>query len=336
MSIMETIKEHPVAIGGGLLLVFLVVSRMGSGPSNGSSAAIAASLESQRIASGTNVSLSSFSADMVKSNNVALSEMWVAGIAAQADLARANTTAETQIYMQWLTSMDNQARIEAARAVGMSEIDAGKIVAMDNTAAQITYQRDQIQGNQKALETLGALDYAKDNQLLSFQAATLPTLLQHEVNLNAMNAGATIQLHQINADTATTLADTAARTSLSLVDLGTARQIELARVQNEPAMQELYNQRRVNNINSWVKVSESINSGVLKWVGGGMLSSDIRLKKNIVFSGQFTARGFALYDYEYLGSDVRFRGVMAHEVQAVNPGAVIEHAGFLMVDYSKV
>ena len=76
-------------------------------------------------------------------------------------------------------------------------------------------------------------------------------------------------------------------------------------------------------------------SGIGSALGRLMAFSDIRLKENIERVGT-TEGGIPIYEYNYLGSDVRHVGVMAHEVEHI-PGAVIEHeSGFKLVDYSKV
>jgi hypothetical protein len=79
-------------------------------------------------------------------------------------------------------------------------------------------------------------------------------------------------------------------------------------------------------------------------VGGGMLGgggniapSDIRLKTDIVPAGE--RNGHAWYTYRYVWDDVGTvrGGVMAQEVMATHPEAVLTHPlGFLMVDYSKL
>lgn len=66
--------------------------------------------------------------------------------------------------------------------------------------------------------------------------------------------------------------------------------------------------------------------------GFGTLFSDRRLKSNIERIGTHP-RGFGVYEYEIFGK--RERGVMAQEVQQIQPEAVIQHpSGFLMVNYA--
>ena len=60
--------------------------------------------------------------------------------------------------------------------------------------------------------------------------------------------------------------------------------------------------------------------------------SDIRLKTNIEFIGK-SPSNINIYEFSYIGSPIKYVGVMAHEV----PWAVEKHeSGYLMVDYNKV
>ena len=62
------------------------------------------------------------------------------------------------------------------------------------------------------------------------------------------------------------------------------------------------------------------------------LLSDIRLKKNIVYS--HNENGHKIYEFEYINEpSVRYSGVMAQEVMKMNPDAVIEESGYYKVNY---
>ena len=64
--------------------------------------------------------------------------------------------------------------------------------------------------------------------------------------------------------------------------------------------------------------------------------SDKTLKENIVKVGQ-SPSGFNIYEWNYLWSPERFRGVIAQEVQKIKPKAVLSNIfGHLLVDYSKL
>lgn len=62
--------------------------------------------------------------------------------------------------------------------------------------------------------------------------------------------------------------------------------------------------------------------------------SDIRLKEDIRLIGE--ENGFNIYEFKYIGGDGRFRGVLAHEVEKINPAAVSEIGGFKAVDYNAI
>ena len=62
-----------------------------------------------------------------------------------------------------------------------------------------------------------------------------------------------------------------------------------------------------------------------------VLSSDIRLKHNIALLGQLD-NGLGLYRFSYNGSDKAYVGVMAQEVEAIRPDAVVRGSdGYLRV-----
>jgi hypothetical protein len=66
--------------------------------------------------------------------------------------------------------------------------------------------------------------------------------------------------------------------------------------------------------------------------------SDPRLKDNIVLVGKDEATGLNLYEFNYITNPrMRFRGVMADEVLAYMPAAVVKTTdGYLAVDYSLI
>lgn len=72
-------------------------------------------------------------------------------------------------------------------------------------------------------------------------------------------------------------------------------------------------------------------AGVLgAWLG----ASDISLKENIKKVGR---KGeYNWYQWNYKGDDKVYEGVMAHEVAEINPDAVSEQDGYLVVDYARL
>jgi hypothetical protein len=66
-----------------------------------------------------------------------------------------------------------------------------------------------------------------------------------------------------------------------------------------------------------------------------LLFSDRRLKENIKRVGA-TDDGLPIYTYTYVGSNVPQMGVMADELEVVNPAAVVEVNGYKAVNYGLV
>ena len=59
--------------------------------------------------------------------------------------------------------------------------------------------------------------------------------------------------------------------------------------------------------------------------------SDIRIKENITPDGKW--KGYNTYRFNYIGDNVRRRGVMAQEVEKTRPDAVVEMGGIKHVNY---
>ena len=63
--------------------------------------------------------------------------------------------------------------------------------------------------------------------------------------------------------------------------------------------------------------------------------SDVRVKENVKQVG-VSPQGYKIYEFNYIGGDVRFRGAMAQDVVQKNPMAVGIDQNYLTVDYSKI
>lgn len=73
--------------------------------------------------------------------------------------------------------------------------------------------------------------------------------------------------------------------------------------------------------------------GTAGQLGSAFMFSDRRLKTDIVKVGD-VAPGIGMYEYRWVGTDFRGRGVIAQEVERVRPDLVRRHAsGYLQVDY---
>lgn len=78
-------------------------------------------------------------------------------------------------------------------------------------------------------------------------------------------------------------------------------------------------------------------SGLGALAGAALMASDRRLKENIVRVGVHADTGLPVYEFNYKGDPTRFVGVMADEVEAKYPAAVVhDDLGFASVDYSKL
>ena len=67
----------------------------------------------------------------------------------------------------------------------------------------------------------------------------------------------------------------------------------------------------------------------------GPMASDARLKENIEEVG-LSPQGYKIYEFNYKGGNVRFRGAMAQDVLRKNPMAVGIDQNYLTVDYRKI
>lgn len=70
-------------------------------------------------------------------------------------------------------------------------------------------------------------------------------------------------------------------------------------------------------------------------LGAAYLLSDVRLKKDIHFVEM--KDNIPIYDFKYLNDDIAVhRGVIAQDIAELHPDAVVDVAGYLWVDYSKL
>ncbi len=69
--------------------------------------------------------------------------------------------------------------------------------------------------------------------------------------------------------------------------------------------------------------------------GEDVSASDRRMKTDVTWVGM--AKGLPVYRYRYIGSAQRFEGVMAQDVLAAMPDAVVTYAnGLMAVDYGRL
>lgn len=97
------------------------------------------------------------------------------------------------------------------------------------------------------------------------------------------------------------------------------------------AKKDWYTQRDVNR-KGMIDTGVAIQGNIAQVAAAAAGASDIRLKKNIVYS--HTENGHKIYEFEYIKEpNVKYSGVMAQEVLETNPSAVIEENGYYKVHY---
>ena len=78
-----------------------------------------------------------------------------------------------------------------------------------------------------------------------------------------------------------------------------------------------------------------LQSGLSIGASIATISSDIRMKENVEQVG-VSPQGYNIYEFNYKGGNIRFRGAMAQDVVQKNPMAVGIDQNYLTVDYSKI
>jgi hypothetical protein len=96
---------------------------------------------------------------------------------------------------------------------------------------------------------------------------------------------------------------------------------------------------QMGDFNQKQAAQQNFNQGLMGLAGAGIMASDIRMKENIIPMGSLP-NGLPFYQFEYkpefkdIAGHGRFVGVMAQDVEMVQPEAVITNAnGYKMVNY---
>lgn len=195
MSFLETAKEHPYLIGGAVLATVLLVMR-GGGSSNPSSANIAASLQSQAIASDANVKLASIDAAATRARNETMGTIYSAAINASADLAKVDSLASVSAFTAFLGARENAATVSAQREVALASIAGNQAIATNKTANDL----------KMLTAKLGA-----DSRVADLTFANMPALLQHSENLAKISGDTAVAITGMNTERATTVAEILSR-----------------------------------------------------------------------------------------------------------------------------
>jgi hypothetical protein len=96
---------------------------------------------------------------------------------------------------------------------------------------------------------------------------------------------------------------------------------------------------QMGDFNAKQAAQQNFNQGLMGLAGAGIMASDIRMKENIK-QIHWLPNGLPVYEFEYkpefkdIAGHGKFVGVMAQEVELVQPEAVITNAdGYKMVNY---
>ena len=84
----------------------------------------------------------------------------------------------------------------------------------------------------------------------------------------------------------------------------------------------------------WGQIGGGLLAGAGVAAQAGAFGSDARIKDNIEYVGM--ENGFKTYEFNYLGRDNRYKGVMAQEVMVERPDAVEMQDGFYRVNYDAI
>jgi hypothetical protein len=90
-----------------------------------------------------------------------------------------------------------------------------------------------------------------------------------------------------------------------------------------------YNQQLASNAAKWGAAGDMAGA-----LGSLAIASDRRVKKNISIVGVLD-NGLPVYSFQYITGGPQQIGLMAQDVEKINPSAVIEINGIKHIDYSE-
>lgn len=223
----------------------------------------------------------------------------------------------------------SDAQASAAAQVQIAQLQASA------QGANYAFQLSALDRQQSGDFALAGLSAGLQGQLAELQAGLTQFQTQEEGRIAELNIGLQRDMTLANYQNQQALASTQANMQLGLAGIqaettmftvGTNADLQssLAQMQSDTTL-------GLANIQAGTARRQSNNS-LIGSIAGGLFSmfSDVRLKENIRPVG-FSADGFALYEYSYIGSSQRHVGVMANEVAHL--GVVGNYGGYSTVDY---
>lgn len=234
--------------------------------------------------------------------------------ASSADFATAEKQAQDAYYKQQTQYLDPQF------AQAQEQLDA-KNANQGITRGSEADNRDQLNlANQKQQAYSNAQENAilqgpqNAQQLFALSTAARDQPLQE---FNALRSQSQVQMPSFNAAPSASVNPT-----------------------NTAAITQQAYQNSLNPYNAQIAANNQTTGGLFG-LGGSLASaaimaSDIRLKENIKYVGQ--EKGHKLYHFNYISDPekIPYRGVMAHEVDMIDPSAVIKDGEYYKVNYAKL
>lgn len=242
----------------------------------------------------------------------------------EAGLAEASlqADAQNQAITSQATAQQNLADTQASYGLQLAQINDNAQTTQDNTAAAVSVDQIQAQA-QTSDESIAASLQATEAQV-SLGADQITANLQ---GLEA-NDQTSVDVTNIAAGEQEDIANTTAQTQLGIANI--QGQVNIANINAVEGLGETQS----NNALAASQTS-SIVGGVTSIAALGALAfSDDKMKTRLKFIGY--ENGFRVYEYNYVGSRKRNRGVLASEVLKKRPDAVYDVGGYLMVDYSAI
>jgi len=196
MEVPVLIQEHPIATGAAVIGLIIFAS-MNSGGGN-SGAAI--TLQSQKIASDTNIALSSITANQSNTRAGYTADMYKTGVNASASLAVDENKNLVDLYHTFMAHDATVLGINKQAEVAKYQTEAGATVAL----TQISADLQQTQLKAAAADTslariIGSSDY-QFSAALAEKSADLPMILAHAEAIASINTAATRRTSEANAD----------------------------------------------------------------------------------------------------------------------------------------
>ena len=170
---------------------------------------------------------------------------------------------------------------------------------------------------------ISAAQIAAQAQAAAAGAAIQQAQIGAGVQMASDKLSAEVAMHQLDVQQALGLGQQGVDKEVGLANIAAQRDVSLKMYQTQVDMTNAYTSAQVsmNSSNNKQKTA----SGIIGTVGGliGSIFSDQRLKENITYLGD-NAEGMGIYEFNYKGSNVRRRGVIAQDVARSHPELVFE------------